>query len=164
MNRKAKGEGYFFRENTLPYSSKGVVIAQIQPNACVAVASRMLLQDAGIFKSEAELRVLFEVNRDGASPSKIPEVLGRFGLKYIYRRNLTIESLKKATRTKPAVVYVSKSLSGMPGHVIIIDGFEDDYALVRDSLDGVSYKLHIEDLKLAWLAKESNKGRAAVAK
>lgn len=162
MSGKAKGEGYFFKENTLPYSSKNSVIAQIQPNACLAATARMILQDAGIFKSEAELRVLFETDRDGASPAKIPEVLANFSLVYNYRRDLTLANLKTFARINPTIIYVSTSLPNFPGHVIIIDGFEGDYALVRDSQDGVSYKLHIEDLKIAWLDGNTKKGKAAI--
>ena len=160
--KKAKGEGYFFRENTLPYSPQGAVIAQIQPEACVAATTRMILKDAGISRSEAELRALFETDRDGTSPSKIPEIMKGFGLKYDYRRDLRLEDLQTAVKIKPAIVYVSKSLPNMPGHVIIIDGFEDDYALVRDSQNGVGYKLHIEDFKLAWM-NENRQGKAAIA-
>jgi ABC-type bacteriocin/lantibiotic exporter with double-glycine peptidase domain len=84
MRKKAKGEGYFFAKETLPYIAKGVVIAQIQPNACLAATARMILKDLGISKSEAELRILFEIDDDGASPSKIPGVFAQFGLEYIY--------------------------------------------------------------------------------
>lgn len=161
MGGKAKGDGYFFHENTLPYTPKGAVIAQIQPNACVAAASRMILEDAGISKSEAELRTLFDVDRDGATPAKIPEVMAKFGLKYDYRRDLTIENLQSAVRLKPAIAYVSTSLPNTPGHVIIIDGFEPDHVLVRDSEGGRSYKLHIADFKLAWL-DDKGSGRAAI--
>jgi ABC-type bacteriocin/lantibiotic exporter with double-glycine peptidase domain len=112
---------------------------------------QMILADAGIFKSEAESRSLFGSDRNGALPTKIPEVLSKFGLDYECLRDLTLEDLKNFTREKSAIAYVSTSLLNMLGHVIVIDGFEGDYVLVRDSQDGVSYKLHIEDLKLAWL-------------
>ncbi len=162
MSKKAKGDGYFFAQETFPYSANGAVIAQIQPNACVAATARMILEDIGISKSEAELRVLFEIDEDGVSPSKIPEVLAPFGLEYIYKRNLTLEDLQKALQKFPAILYVSNSLLKITGHVIILDGIADNYALIRDSQDGVSYRLSVKDLELYWLDSATKFGRAAL--
>ncbi len=162
MKTKAKGEGYFFAQETLPYQAKGSVIAQIQPNACVAATARMLLKDAGLAVSEAELRSRFEIDDDGTSPTKIPSVLKEFGLKYDYRRDLTMEDIQNATKQDSAILYVAKSLQNKPGHIIILDGIEDNYALIRDSQDGVSYKLSIKDLETFWINKESGLGKAAV--
>lgn len=162
MKKKAKGDGYFFAQQTLSYKPKGAVIAQIQPNACVAATARMILKDIGIHISEAELRVLFEIDEDGISPSKIPEVLAQFGLFYIYKRNLTIGDLQIALQKFPAILYVSSSLLKIIGHVIIVDGITDNFALIRDSQDGVSYKLSINDLELYWLDSATKNGRAAL--
>jgi ABC-type bacteriocin/lantibiotic exporter with double-glycine peptidase domain len=162
---KSRGEGFFVAEETLPYKPRGELIGQMTDESCVAAVCRILLQQFGEDEPEAYLRNALSVDRLGAFLSRVPDVIENYQLSvtYIYRNDLTLEELKAATQKGFAAVNVGFVERGF--HSLVIEGFEEEFVLIRDPLPpvrGSAYKVRLEIFIAAWLSEDTQRGIGVV--
>ncbi|KJH69773.1 hypothetical protein [Aliterella atlantica] len=148
------GEGAFSAEETLPYDPPSKVIGQLKPDSCVAASCRMAVYDAtGDDIPEAYVREAAGVVKDeGAYLRDATNALAEYDIASRYESSLSPEELKSATENGAAIVSVSTPTTG-GRHALIVDGFEGDYALIRDPLpegQGAAYKVRTEIFMNAW--------------
>jgi ABC-type bacteriocin/lantibiotic exporter with double-glycine peptidase domain len=161
-----KAKGWFFSDvETWPYEARGVVIGQGRADSCVAACCRMLLSDHGIEQPEAFIRAALKLE-EGAFLSDAPRVLAEFGLNvsYQYRRDLTVDGLKKAVAEAAVIAYVSKP-GQRAGHAVLIEEITDQAVAVCDPLpegEGRAYRLSLTDFLSCWLTLETGLGCAVV--
>lgn len=165
ISQLARGEGFFATEKTFPYHPKGCVIGQLTPESCVAACCRMLLRDSIEDVVEIYLRTALHTDKRGANLSDVPDVLHLFGMKadYHYRTDLTIETLREATKKGAAIVAIKNENDDV--HALIVDGIEDEYVLLRDPSPfgkGSAYKIALNNFVEVWLQKNRRQGRGVV--
>ncbi|MBI1763685.1 MAG: hypothetical protein HYR56_19845 [Acidobacteria bacterium] len=162
----SKARGYFFAAlEVQPYQPNGVLFGQYLPDSCVAACCRMLLVDAGVTVSEAELRTWLD-DEKGAFISRVPSVLQQFGLSAIhqYRNDLSFDELRQAVTTGPALVFVTKPRS-KAGHALLVDQIKDGLVAIRDplpELEGKAYRVGVSEFLTFWL-HSNGRGQAAIA-
>ncbi len=102
---------------------------------------------------EAFLRDAAGVVKDeGAYLRDATNALAQYDIASHYEPSLSPEELKSATENGAAIVSVSTPTTNGK-HALIIDGFEGDYALIRDPLPeekGAAYKIKTEKFMNAW--------------
>jgi ABC-type bacteriocin/lantibiotic exporter with double-glycine peptidase domain len=160
--QRARGDGFFVETETLSYQPKGAVIGQMLEDSCIAAVCRMLLFDEKIDVPEVYLRIALRVDEQGGYVSAIPQGLKNFApqMQYSFRTDLTLDELRVAAEKKNAIVKV-KSKNFIGYHVVIVDGFQNDFVLVRDPLPlgiGSAYKIKLDVFVNAWLEKDSDCG------
>ncbi len=162
----ARGKGFFAAAETETYHPQGNVIGQMTPDSCVAACCRMLLRDHVADIVESHLRVALETDEEGSFVSKAPEVLRHFGLlpPYVYSANLTVDDLKQAASHGPIVAAV-RFADERSWHTLLVDEFDDEWVLIRDSLPegiGSAYKVSLTEFSRVWLVKETGYGQAVI--
>lgn len=159
------GEGVFATEETLPYAPPGKVVGQMKPDSCVAATCRMVIYDSSSNDiPESYLRDATKVVEDeGTFLRDAVEALAYFGVPARYESSVSLEELKAVTENGPAIVSVATPTTG-GRHALIVNGFEDDYALIRDPLpegQGSAYKVNTEVFMRAW-TKGNATGQAVI--
>ena len=160
-----KARGWFFAAfDTYSYAPTGVVCGQYKQDSCVAACCRMLLADQGLDWPESDLRAALKVD-GGAFLSAMPQVLGRCGLPvtYQYRRDLTIDELKRAVQNGSATAFVFRPKE-QAGHALLVDKVNEDWVCIRDPLPetkGRAYRVALADFLQRWL-DSTNCGRAVI--
>ncbi len=169
---RARGEGFFAAVDTQPYQSHGILLGQETEYSCVAACCRMLLFDQvpgaenDYLVSESFLRTALQTNYRGSTVAQIPDVMRDHGspLRYVYRKNLTIDDLQAAVEFFPAVALVSNREAG-EYHAVIVDGVNDESVWIRDPLPestGSAYSLAQAIFLTAWINESTNCGYAVV--
>ena len=77
---KGKAKGWFFSEfETIPITTRGIVMGQFRDDSCVAACARMLAADRGIAVPESYLRDLLKIEAGGYL-SDLPATLKTIGI------------------------------------------------------------------------------------
>lgn len=163
---KGKAKGWFFHDvETILTTPRGMVIGQVHDDSCVAACVRMLAADEGSEQPEAYLRDLLQTER-GTFLSQVPDVLQtlRLSQRFIYRRDLQLTELQRATEQGAALAYLAK-LDEETGHAVIVETITDEWVTIRDPLPagtGRAYRVHVTDFMKNWLSENSDRGRAVI--
>ena len=162
---KGKARGWFFSEfETIPITTRGIVMGQFRDDSCVAACARMLAADRGIAVPESYLRDLLKIEAGGYL-SDLPATLKTIGIqaRHEYRRDLTMAALQQAVQSGVAVVYLEKPLLG--GHAVVVEAITEKFVTVRDPLpqgEGRGYQVRQIDFLRFWLLPDSDRGRAVI--
>lgn len=155
---RARGDGFFTAEETLLYEPTSHLIGQFTEDSCAAACCRMILLGQGLDIVESYLRHVLEVD-GGVALSALPPVLQQLGAaeSYIYRADLSLETLRDLTRKAAAIVYVKRERA-RDGHALLVDGIDDEgFVLIRDPLPlgtGSAYKVSVESFLKVWLRRQ----------
>ncbi len=102
----------------------------------------------------------------GTAVKNAVNALAQFGVASHYEERLSPEALKAATENGPVIVTVKTSTTAYEEHALMVDGFEGDYALIRDPLPegiGAAYKVKTESFMRAWTwGREDGTGKAVI--
>lgn len=159
---KGKAKGWFFSEEaTISVIVRGIVIGQLQDDSCLAACARMLAADKNIQIPESHLRELLKID-DGGYLSDLPQILQQIGIsaQYHYRRDLTIEELRRSLISGDAIVYLENKEKF--GHAVVVENITDMYVILRDPLpagEGRGYQVRLDTFLEFWLI-DSVRGRA----
>lgn len=168
---RARGEGFFAAVDTLPYHPRGVLLGQETAYSCAAACCRMLLYDYvdgardDYLSAESFLRAALATGFKGTTVAHIPEVLRERGMSasYQYRRDLTIDDLRRLVAHYPAIALVHATNSDL--HALIVEGVTDISVNIRDPLPegrGAAYSLSRALFLAAWIDQETGGGKAVV--
>ncbi len=153
---RARGDGFFSAEDTLPYIPKGELVAQLNYDSCTSACCRMLLKDEDKDAPESHISIILKLDK-GAYVRDMPGALSEFGLSksYRYHDDLSVDDLRQHLTKAPAVVSLKRPQT-VGRHALIVDGIEDNYVLIRDPLpraSGAAYKVSLDDFLTVWLKK-----------
>ena len=163
---KARGEGAFGGDETVPYNTDLNIFGQMTRDSCIAASCRMILKE-GESIPEAWVRIATKVDAgEGAFLRDVPDALRQFdeAADYIYKEALSFDELMAATEKGSAMVTLRTSVTGHGRHALVVDGFEDGMVLIRDPLpegEGSAYKVTIETFRRAW-EDQSGNGKAII--
>ena len=150
MKFRARGEGAFATEETLFYQPRSILLGQLENSSCVAACCRMLSGRDDI--PEAYFRNLLGMTRKGVAPREASGAFAQVGIAAEYREGLSLDDLHELLKARQAIVSVTTQVT-RGRHTIVIDGVEEDLALVRDPWPppvGSSYKVSLQAFEEAW--------------
>jgi hypothetical protein len=137
------------------YIPNGKVFAQETEVSCVAASCRMLLDDAGIVKSETEVIQHLPMTDTGVGINHVPNALEKLGINEAkFSTGSSIPELETALNSGNKAIVSVKSPGMTHPHAVVIEGIESERFLIRDPyhLDkGIAYSVGKKDFELyAW--------------
>lgn len=111
----------------------GDVVLQSTGASCAAASAANLARRYGLAKTEAEMATLLGTTRFGSTPAQVVHGLEGIGLAC---RKASHASFDAASIPVPAVLFYPPSNLHGAGHVVVLEGFDGENAVILDPLVG----------------------------
>jgi len=123
----------------------------------------MLFEYYGIKSEEKELRKLFKTTpARGTYWKLVEEGMKQLGMKFIYLRNESIQSIEDLIKSDtPVVVSIDSSVIGGEeevNHVMIVVGIDGNDVIINDPEAGENVNVNKEDFLAAWMRRDNRMG------
>ncbi|MCX6706217.1 MAG: C39 family peptidase [Candidatus Woesebacteria bacterium] len=127
-----------------------LVVSKQTKGFCGPFAVKAILDYYGVKKTIEEIAELIHATHDyGCDPKDIVEGIKKIGFKAFYKKNSSIEEVKKYVDAGVPVIVEWFSPEDN-GHYTPVVGFEDDEILLADSLLGDIRRLNIKQFMFRW--------------